>query len=277
VKFKIIVDSSSNLTSNYLKDEKDIGFAVAPLIVRINQIEYVDDDNVDVDKILKEMSSTREKATSSCPPPSEYHKQYSGAEYYFVYTISQKLSGSYNSAIVARDMFDNNENIFVLDSKLTSGAIELLVIKTVELIKKGLSFEQIKKEVTEYKDSLNLFFVLDKFDNLVKNGRMSKAVAFIAQLANIKPLCFGDDGEIKIKEKIRTIHGVLKRLVANIRVVCKNTSDRVLIISHTKCKETAELLKTMIQENYDFKEIIISENRGLCAFYSLEGGIICSF
>lgn len=276
MKFEICVDSSSNLLSNHIVDD-EVGFDVVPLTIRVGNEEYVDDDNLNVPEFLKKVESTSEVCKSACPSPQDFLNNYEKADYTICVTISNKLSGSYNSALVARDMSDKKENILVVDSLLTAGAMRLIVDKAYSLIKEGKDFETIKKEILEYRDSIKLLFVLDKFDNLVKNGRMSKVVAFIAQLAAIKPLCYGDEGEIKIKEKIRTFKGVLKRLVHNIGVMCPVTKGRTCVISHTQNEESALLLKALIEEAYQFDSIIVEDNRGLCSFYALRGGLIVSF
>ncbi len=276
MKYRICVDSSSNLLNNHIIDS-DVGFNVVPLTIRVGKEEYVDNDELNVDNLLKEVESSKEACTSSCPSPQDFLNHFEDAEYVICVTISQKLSGCYNSACVARDMSNNKDNILIVDSRLTAGAMRLIVDKAYELIKSGKEFNEIKKELLKYRDSIQLLFVLDKFDNLVKNGRMSKVVAFIAQLAAIKPLCYGEGGEIKIKEKVRTIKGVLKRLVHNIGLMCPVTKGRVCVISHTQNKESALLLKTLIEEEYEFDSIIVEDNRGLCAFYALSGGLLVSF
>ncbi|HKL73171.1 MAG TPA: DegV family protein [Candidatus Onthovivens sp.] len=278
MKYKIVCDSSSNLTSDYLKSEKDIAFGIAPLSIYVKGKEFVDDDHIDVNKLLDEVNATSEKSTSSCPSPQDFINNFEGAEEVFCFTITSKLSGAYNSACLAKELMkDRNEKVFVLDSKLVAGTIEQLVIKCVELIKEGLAYEEICQKLEEYRDSLKLFFALDKFDNLVKNGRMSKITALIAQMIAIKPLCYGDNGEIKIKEKIRTFKGVLVRLAYNIEKYGIDFSSQICIISHTRNAEGAQKLKELIEATTKFKEIIIRENRGLCAFYSLDGGILCAF
>lgn len=276
MKFKIIVDSSGNMKSDYIKD-KDVGFAVAPLTMRIDDVEYVDDDNIDVDKLLAAIDKTKGKPTSSCPSPSVFLSCYEDCDYAIVITISAKLSGSFNSATLAASMTNKANNIFVLDSKAVAGSIQILADKCYELIKKGLNFEDIRKELTYTRDSLDLLFVLNKFDNLVRNGRMNKVTAFIATKMSIKPLCYADDGEIKVKEKIRTLEGTYKRLVANIEKFASHTKGKSCIIAHTKNLEGAQILEKSIAQKYHFAKILIVENRGLCAFYSLKGGIMVSF
>ena len=276
MKFHICVDSSSNLLSNHIQDP-EVGFSVIPLTIRVGSEEFVDNDSLNVEEMLNKAENSKTACTSSCPSPQDFLNHFEDSEYVICVTISHKLSGCYNSACVAKDMSKNKDNILIVDSLLTAGAMRLIVDRAYKLIKEGLSFEEIKDKLLKYRDSIQLLFVLDKFDNLVKNGRMSKVVAFIAQLAATKPLCYGDGGEIKIKEKIRTFKGVLKRLVHNIGLMCPVTKGRVCVISHTDNKENALLLKTMIEAEYDFDSIIVEDNRGLCSFYALRGGLIVSF
>lgn len=276
MKFKIIADSSSNLVNTSYKGNELYDFKVVPLTLRINKEEYLDDETLDCKKMLEDLR-TFDGGQSSCPSPNDFLKELDQAEYTFVVTITSKLSGSFNSACIARDMAEKPENIFVIDSKGTAGSLILIVEKLIELINEKKEFNDIMNEIVNYRDNLNLLFALDKFDNLVRNGRMSKLVAFIAGKIAIKPLCYADDGEIKIKEKIRTFRGVIKRINHYIGKFSEITKDKVCIISHTQNEEAANELKEEILKTYEFKEVRVIENRGLCAFYSLEGGLIVTF
>ena len=276
MKFKIIVDSSSNLVNSYYQDKKDVAFKVVPLTIRIGQEEFIDNDELDVNKML-DVLRLNDGGQSSCPSPNDYLRELDEAEYSFIITITSKLSGSFNSACVARTMCKNPEHVFVIDSKGTAGSIVLIAEKLFELIKENKEFSVITNEITAFRNSVNLLFALDRFDNLVRNGRMSKLTAFIAEKIAIKPLCYADDGEIKIKEKIRTFRGVIKRMTHYIGKMCEDTTNKICIIAHTKNESAALELKKDIEENYHFKEVRVMENRGLCAFYALEGGLIVTF
>lgn len=276
MKYKIIVDSSSNLTKDYLVDN-EIGFDVAPLTLNIAGKEFVDDEVDKSSEVLAALNATKEKATSSCPSTGVYLEMMSGATYYIVITLTEKLSGSYNSALVAKSMHKTPDNVFVLDSKLVCGAMRILVNKAIEFIRSGMSFEEIQTNLTIERDKGNLLFVLDKFDNFIKTGRINKLVGFLASKLSIKPLCYGENGEIKIMAKIRTFPGVIKKLVVEIGTLCKETKNRICVISHTCNEKFAYQLKELIGKAYHFKEIIVEKNRALCSFYSLEGGIIVSF
>jgi len=274
MKYKIVVDSSSDLTSDYIND-KDIGFEVVPLSINVGEKIFVDDNNVNVDEMLKAMHASKVKSTTACPSSEYFKKTYEEAENVICITMTSKLSGTYNAAYLGSS--DCNSKVHVVDSKATGGVMRLLVDRAYELIKQDMSFEDICNNLEEYKENLNLFFILDTFENLVKNGRMSKLVAFVAGALYIKPLCIAKDGVIEIYEKPRTMKGSLNRLVESISIKCNDTKDKKCIIGHCKCEDTAKYLKEEIEKKYNFKEVIITEMKGLCSFYALEKGIIVSF
>lgn len=272
MKFKIVADSSCDLTNDYINDE-EIGFEIVPLSINIDKESFLDNEELNITEMLKKMKMCSSAAKTSCPSPEYFFNSYD-AENVFVVTISSKLSGTYNSAYLGS--VESNNKVHVIDSKGTSGMMILIIDKIYELIKKGETFEEIKEHIEEYQKSLNLFFVLDKFDNLVKNGRMSRLTAFVATTLFIKPLCIANDGQIAIYEKPRTMKAALIKLVNNIKDKCKDFSGKC-IVTHCFNKEKAEFVKELIMKQYSFKEVIIKPMKGLCSFYALENGIIVSF
>lgn len=274
MKYKIVVDSSSDLTNDYIKDE-NIGFEVVPLTINVDGKEYVDNETLSIDEMLTAMHKSTSKATSSCPSCGYFASTYEKAENVICITMTSKLSGTYNSAYLGSNDLANK--VHVVDSKATSGTMRLLVDKAYELMKQDLDFDTICEELEKYRDSLNLFFILDKFDNLVKNGRMSKVTAFIATALYIKPLCMAKEGVIDVYEKPRTMKGALNRLVESIEKQCSETSNRTCVITHCKNESDALYLKEKIKERYQFKDIVISETKGLCSFYALEKGLLVAF
>lgn len=274
MKYKIVVDSSSDLKKDYIVD-KDVGFEVVPLTINVDGESYVDNSELDVDKMLDAMHACKTKSTSSCPSSGYFAQAYDKAEYVICITMTSKLSGTYNSAYLGSQ--DCNSKVHVVDSKATGGVMQLLVDKTYELMKQNLDFKDICDQLEEYKESLSLLFVLDKFENLVKAGRMSKIAAFIAGALYIKPLCMAKEGVIEVHEKPRTRKGALNRLVENIKIKCPDTKNKKCIIAHCKNDEDAKFLKEEIESKYQFKEVVINDMKGLCSYYALEKGIIVSF
>lgn len=274
MKYKIVVDSSSDLTNDYIKDE-NIGFEVIPLSINVEGKSFNDDDTLNVDEMLQAMHDSKMKSTSSCPSCGYFSKSYEEAEYTICITMTSKLSGTYNAAYLGGE--DCSSKVHVVDSKATGGVMQLLVDRTYELMKTESDFQTICDKIEEYKESLNLFFVLDKFENLVKNGRMSKITAFVASALYIKPLCMAKEGVIEIYEKPRTMKGALNRLVESIGKHCSNTVNKKCIIGHCKNLEDANYIKEEIEKKYSFKEVVVNDMKGLCSFYALEKGIIVSF
>ena len=156
MKYKIVVDSSSDLTNDYIKDE-NIGFEVVPLTIHVDGVEYVDNESLNIDTMLTAMHNSTSKATSSCPSCGYFSSSYEKAEYVICITMTSRLSGTYNSAYLGSN--ETRSKVHVVDSKATSGTMRLLVDKAYELMKKDLDFHTICEELEHYRDSLSLFFI----------------------------------------------------------------------------------------------------------------------
>ncbi len=272
MKYQILVDSASDLLSDYYTDP-EIGFKVVPLTIHVNDKEYVDNDSLNIQEMLANMHASK-KSSSACPAPQSFLSEFDNAEYTFIVAITSKLSGCYNSAVVAKNSYSKPENICVIDSKAVSGTEMLIVDKLIELIKQDLPYEQIVKEITEYRDKRSLYFILQKFDNLVNNGRMSKIAGLIASKLVIRPICIAYEGEIKIAKKIIGIKNTFTKLVQMIGEKAKDFSKETLIITHCFAEEEANYIKSDLEKKCNFKEIRILPMRGLCSYYALEKGLI---
>ena len=223
--------------------------------------------------MLDDMHASK-KSSSACPAPESFLKEFDNAEYTFIVTITSKLSGCYNSAVVAKNSYSKPENICVIDSKAVSGTEILLVDRLVELIKQDLPYQQICEEINAYRDKKSLYFILQKFDNLVNNGRMSKIAGLIASKLVIRPICIAHEGEIKMAKKIIGIKNAFSKLVQMISEKAKDFSKETLIIKHCYAEEEANYIKSDLEKQCNFKEIRVQAMRGLCSYYALEKGLI---
>ncbi|MBP3713543.1 MAG: DegV family protein [Bacilli bacterium] len=275
-KFKIVVDSSSNLTKDYIKDE-EVGFAIAPLTIRVDGKDYVDDGTIDPKDLLQAVHSYEGKSTTSCPSPAVYEEAYEDAENVIVVTISSKMSGSFNAAYVA-SIASEDTRVHVVDSKGTAGSLVLIVDKAYELIKAGKSMDEIEEEIEAYNNSRHLLFVLNSFENLIKAGRMNKVVAFVATTIGIKPICEAYEGEIKTAKKARTIKKAFITLKDMIAERVTDYSQRQCIIAYCEGdEESANFMKKLIEEAYNFKVVRTMPNTLLCSYYALEGSLTVAF
>lgn len=274
MKYQILVDSASDLRNDYLIKEKEIGFKVIPLTILANGKEFVDDDNINIDEMLENMHQCKTNS-SACPAPQSFMDEFDNAEYTFIVTITSKLSGCYNAAVVAKNSYKNPENVHVVDSKATSGTEILIVDKLVNLIKEGKEFSEIIEDIESFRDKKSLFFSLQKFDNLVNTGRMSKIAGLVAKTLVIRPICIALDGEIKMERKVIGIKNAFKKMVQMIKEKAgAEAPNQKLIITHCKAIEEAEQIKADIEKECEFKEIQIRPMKGLCSYYALEKGLI---
>ena len=274
MKYQILVDSASDLSNNFLDQEKDIGFKVIPLTILANGKEFIDNDGVNIDEMLENMHQCKTNS-SACPAPQSFLEEFDNADYTFIVTITAKLSGCYNAAVVAKNSYKKPENIHVIDSKATSGTEILIVEKLVNLIKAGKEFNEIVETIEKYRDERSLFFSLQKFDNLVNTGRMSKIAGLVAKTLVIRPICIALEGEIKMERKVIGIKNAFKKMIQMIKEKAGEFAPtQKLIISHCKAIEEAEQIKGDIEKECNFKEIEIIPMKALCSYYALEKGII---
>ncbi len=278
MKYKIVVDSCCDLTEETLKE---FGAVLAPLRIQVGDVEIIDDMTFDQGKLLSLMKSSRIATKTSCPSPNDYVQMFKGADAVFVVTLSDKLSGSYNSAMVAKEMAMTDgicDYVHVCNSLAASSAEVLIAYQLKELIDRELPPETIAKEIDDYIQGQKTLFVLESLENLIRAGRIGNAEGLIANLLSIKPLMTANkQGEIVKVETNRGMKKALRRLVEEMSETKKDFSQFRCGISHCNCPERAEELKKKIQETYNFKEIIITPTRGIATVYAYDGGVVVSF
>ncbi len=276
-KFQIVVDSSSDMLNDHF-DNNDILFNVVPLTINVDKKEFVDNSNLNSRELLDAVYAYKGQSTSSCPSSGSFEEIFRKAENTICITLSSKLSGTYNSARLAKDVVkDDGHNVHVIDTKNTTGCILLAAERAYQLMTEGLEFGEICNEVDKLSSRLSLLFILRDFSNLIKNGRMTKVSGFIATTLKITPIATAIDGEIQVVEKKRTVQAAVKRLVEMIGEKVTDFNEREVIISHCFDNDAAELLKEMILEKYNFIKVRIKPMRGLASFYALDKGILVSF
>lgn len=276
--YKIIADSSCDLNESM---KKELNVELIPFNITIEGREFRDDENIVLKDLIKAMKDSPNPIKTSCPSPGDFLASYEKAEDIFVVTIADKLSGTYNSAILARDMAwekDPEKFIHVFDSKGASVTETLTVLKIDELKKKNLSNEEIVEETDKYIKELTTYFISEDLSNLIKNGRISKTKGLIATVLNFKPIMGPDEeGNIHLIENIRGSKKAFSRLVELIGESNKEFKDLTLAISHADALARAESLKKELEALYDFKEIVIVETKGLSTGYVNHEGIILAF
>lgn len=275
---RIVADSSCDLT-NEMKDKH--GITIVPLTISVGDHHYIDDEDLDLNQMLDDIDHYHEAAKSACPSPQAFMDSFMAQGSVFVVTLTAALSGTYNSAMIAKDLFiqDHQEKfIHVFDSKGSSVRETMIALKLDELIQKGLSELEIVNQVNDYIEKNRYIFQLGSLDTMIKNGRISKLKGLIANALNIRPILYANaNGEAELIENVRTEKKSIQRLVEIVGEQCSDFSEMILGISHCEALEKAEQIKTEIEKRYNFKEVFIVPTKGLSSLYMNRGGVTISF
>jgi DegV family protein with EDD domain len=276
MKYKIVVDSCCELPDSLKNDER---FEIVPLTLTVGSVyDKIDDENFDQKEFLAAVASCPECPKSACPSPESFMNAYiTSAEHVYVVTLSSRLSGSYNSAVLGKNLYHENygdKDIYVVDSKSAACGETQIALKIVELEEQGLSFNEVVEKIEDYVKNLNTYFVLETLDTLRKNGRLSRVKAFVASTLNIKPVMGADDGSIlQIGQGIGMKKGLAKMAEAVVKDAVHPEIKR-LMITHCNNIKGAESIKKQILEKINVKETIIMDARGVSSMYANDGGVI---
>ena len=278
----ILADSCCDLSPELLKKTQA---KIAPLTITIDDTHYVDDGTVDIPPYLAAMKASKNPVRSACPSPDLYAEDIRATEGdCFIVTLSAKLSGSHNAASLGVQLAQEDmpeKKVHVFDSESASAGETYIALMIHDLIAAGKSFEQIVELVEEKIRSMHTLFVLDSLDNLVKNGRISRTVALLANVLSIR-LLMSDDGHGAIKNisKARGIKGALTQMVETCRKHTEGlaAASQRLVISYCNCPERARQVRDMIREKCPaIGEIILTPTSALSSMYANDGGVVIAY
>jgi DegV family protein with EDD domain len=275
--FQIIADSCSDLT----KEQRKSGdYKLVPLTLEIGAETFIDDESFQQSVFIEKMKAYPDAPKSACPAPEAYLELFDQAEDTYVVTLSSKLSGSYNSAEVAKQMYleQGEKNIAIIDSQSASVGETLLAMKIKELAATGLSFDEVVKKVCEFRSEMTTLFVLEDLDNLRKNGRLSNVKALLASVLNIKPVMISTpEGMIEQADQAR---GMKKALIKMAELAAQKVirpEEKILGIAHCNNYERGAFVRDEILKRAPFKDCILVDTAGVSTLYANDGGVIVSF
>lgn len=275
---QVIADSSNEMNSELMENNP---VEIVPFKLYLDDKEIVDDDSLNVIEFIDNMVKSKTLPRSACPSPEEFMRKIKESGDSFIVTISSKLSGTYNSAILAKNLYleeVKNKFIHVFDSKSASIAETLISLKIHELHNLGYAKNDLVERVESYISDMTTYFVSESLDNLMKNGRISKFKGTLATALKIKPIMgANDEGEIELIEKARGSSKAYTRLAELIEEKAVNQEEKILAISHVNNPERANWLKEEIEKRCNFKQVLVLQTQGLSSLYCDNQGIIVSF
>ena len=274
--YKVVIDSCGELLDEWKQDPR---FESVALTLSVDGVNIIDDETFDQAVFLKRVAECPECPKSACPSPERYMRAFDcEAEHVYAVTLSAELSGSYNSAVLGKNLLQEDHpdrQIHIFNSKSASVGQTLIAMKIQECEEAGLPFEQVIETVDAYIEQQHTFFVLDNLETLRKNGRLSKAKALVASALKIKPVMGStEEGAICQLDQAR---GMNKALVKMAQAIVEKTADsgqKTLAISHCNCHERAILLKNALEERMPIKKIVILDTAGVSSMYANDGGVI---
>ena len=276
MKYKIVIDSCGELLDEWKTDKR---FESVPLTLMVGAEQIIDDETFDQAQFLKKVAACPECPKSACPSPERYMKAYDcEAEHIYAVTLSSELSGSYNSALLGRNLLleDKPEKkIHVFNSRSASIGQSLIGMKIQECEDAGMNFEDVVETVERYIEGQHTFFVLENLDTLRKNGRLSKAKALVASALKIKPVMGStDEGSICQLDQARGMNRAMIKMVEQVIEKTPDSADKVLAISHCNCPARAQVLREAFEERMKLSKIIVLDTAGVSSMFANDGGVI---
>lgn len=274
--YKIVVDSCCELPEELKHDPR---YEIVPLTLIVgDSYERLDDDGFDQKEFLRAVAECPVSPKSACPSPEKYMEAYrTDADHVYVVTLSSKLSGSYNSAVLGKNLYHETygeKQIYVVDSRSASCGETQIAMQIARWEDEGMGYEEITEKIEKFTDEMHTYFVLDNLDTLRKNGRLSGVKALVASTLSIKPVMAGDQGSIvQLGQSV----GIKKALAKMVDHVIRDVADpekKCLMITHCNNLERANSVKKQILDKVKFRDVLIMDTAGISSMYANDGGVI---
>lgn len=271
---KIVADSSANLLTL-----KNAPFASAPLKIITNEKEFIDNKDLDVEGMVSFFDTYKGKSKTSCPNTEDWLNAFGDADDIFCVTITSGLSGCFNSACIAKHLYEKNnpgKRVFVIDTLSTGPEMALLIEQLEEWMVNGLTYEEILPLIEPYLLTTGLLFMLGSLKNFAANGRVSPAIAKITGILGIRIV--GKASDTGTLEPLHKCRGEQKSLDAILNHIKKDGfREGKVRIAHCRNEAAADMLKEMILSEFPNASVKISNCLGLCCYYAENGGLLVGY
>lgn len=270
---KIVADSAANLTAL-----TTLPFAFAPMKISTADREFVDDAALDVDGMVDFFDRCKDRSHTACPAPADWLEAFGDADEIFCVTITSGLSGSYNAACAAGQMYEADHpgaRVCVLDTLSAGPEMTLIIEKLEELIASGLDFDAVEAAIREYMGKTGLFFQLESLKNFAANGRVSPAVAKLTGLLGIRIV-----GRASAKGTLEPMHkcrGQARSFDTVVKLLTDAGARGKILIAHCRNEAGAEALKAAVEAALPQTSVRITSCRGLCSYYAEKGGLLVGY
>ena len=254
---QVITDSTADMPDGMAGE---LGIRVVPIYLRFGEKTYRDGVDITRDEFYTMLDSLPHHPASSQPNPEDFtsvFKEYCGNKDGIVAIhISSKISGTYNSANIARKTLKSECPMEIIDSGLNSGGLGLVVKAAAKAARSGASFSEVVDEAKTAVSSVRMFGIFETMKYLARSGRVNKTIASAARILNVMPLLTFHEGEIVRAGLVRTISKGMEKIHEFVK---NNAPISELTIVHSKITEQAQELKERLGAFIDKKNIDIAE------------------
>lgn len=273
-KFKLIVDSSSNMVNDPTHNVE-----VVPLTISFGGKDYIDDQNLNIQEFLSDMNKNQVAGKTTCPSIQAWLDALEGTEKAIIVTMTSGMSGTFSSALQAKNMYEEkhpSSQIIVVDSRSAGPELTIVLHGIEKMIQGDIRFVDLEEEIAEFRMHTHLLFILQSLHNLSLNGRVSPTVAKIAGLLKINLIgTASKDGKLEPLTKARGMKKAMRELLKYMKD--DNYHGGEVIIDHCENEKDAETIKEKLQAEYPDAQITVRPMHGLCSFYAEEGGLMIGF
>lgn len=266
---KIIVDSTQNLPEEYLK-KHDI--RVAPIAIQFGNDTYLENLEIDRETFYRKIDEMGIIPTTSQPTPgsfADYYKEVSkDGHQILVITVTGKLSGTYDSAMLAKSMVPEAD-VEVFDSMNISSGTGWMVMEAARGIEAGKNRKEIIARLTEIRDRSFLVLTPATLKYLQMSGRVGALKGALGSLINLKPIIYLKDGMLEAGESVRTRGKTIDRLVEFMKESLGTSEPVNLAVIHAACPDEGLALAETVKSEFNVKEILVHD---LVASLAVHGG-----
>ncbi|WP_027631600.1 DegV family protein [Clostridium hydrogeniformans] len=253
-KIKIITDSTCDLNLEIIR-KYDI--EVIPLIVNFGEESYLDGVDMNFHSLLHKINKDGSFPTTSQINPQRFfecYKKYLEEGYKIISLhLSSKMSGTYQSACIAKEMLES-EDIEIIDTQNVTSGLGILVILASLLKEQGKNLDEIVDTVKSGKEHVKSMLSFNSLDHLVKGGRLSKTAGFLGNMLGIKLMLCVKDGEMAVVEKIRGNKKALKYTMDYLEEINVKPGTPVILLNASSEDMYDALKERLNEKNIEFVE-----------------------
>lgn len=275
----ILTDSAADIDQS---TRESLGIEMVPLKVIFGEETYLDSVTIKPQEFYQKLAASDVMPSTSQPSPLEFLEAYKrivdkhGKDVQIIaIMLSAALSGTYQSAVIAKSMLEEEIDVTIIDSKKASYLHGLAAIEAARAVQKGKSKQQILDLVERYIKDVQVYFIVDTLEYLQKGGRIGKAQALIGSLLNIKPiLTLEPDGQVVPFDKVRGTKKAINRMLDELKSYAGSTPVKVVIV-HGNALEEAQALMERIKGEFTVVESIVEELGPVIATHGGPGLLGC--